>query len=53
MTVLDNIDHICNTAPELKERQMPLYEESEIFNAINTGKLYFNIFILFCNILKY
>jgi len=39
ITVLDNIDHICENAPELKERQIPLYEESESYNVLNTGKI--------------
>lgn len=32
ITVLDNIDHICDNAPELKERQTLLNEEGESLN---------------------
>lgn len=39
ITVLDNIDYICDNAPELKDRQIPIYEEGESFNNVIIGNL--------------
>ena len=38
ITVLDNIDHICDKAPELKDKLIPYYEDNELSIISNLGK---------------
>jgi len=52
ITVLDNIDNICDNAPELNERKFSLNEEGESFNVINTGNFIINIFERFIRFYK-